>query len=85
MKGNNATSTAQKVERYIRAGDIWIIPRGGFSIVKFLFPNPIEDQGQPSYRGADYLIVALYYARLPPTAINRKLDLLTSFLDVCLE
>lgn len=41
--------------------------------------------GQSSYRGADYIVVALYHARLSPTAINRKLDLLTSFLDVCLE
>ncbi len=39
----------------------------------------MEDQGRPSYKGAGYLVAALYHARRPPT------DLLTSYLDMCLE
>ena len=59
---------------------------GGFSIAKSYSRTKWGTKAsRPSYRGADYLIVALYYARLSPTAINVKLDPLTSFLGVCLE
>ena len=37
--------------------------KAGFSIVKPYFPNPLEDQGRPSYGSADYLIVALYFVK----------------------
>ena len=46
-----------------------------------LFPDPMEDQGQPFYKSRRYLIAAFDASGLPKTAIARKFNELVSSVD----